>query len=50
MSNTALNPIKDMTKCKKCDLEFSSPERLERHIAKAHGKLSKSQIKRDTYT
>ena len=49
MSNTTLKPIKDMTKCKKRDLEFSSEERLERHTVKAHGKLSKSQIKRDTY-
>ncbi len=49
MSNTTLKSIKDMIKCKKCDLEFSSEERLERHIVKAHGKLSKSQIKRDTY-
>ena len=49
MSNTTLKPIKDMTICKKCDQEFSSEERLERHTRKAHGKRSKSQIKRDTY-
>jgi len=34
----------DETKCNKCDLEFSSPERLERHTEKAHGKSSKTQI------
>ena len=37
------------TKCKKCDLEFSSPERLERHTEKAHGKSSKTQIKKETW-
>ena len=37
------------TKCKKCDLEFSSPERLERHTEKAHSKGSKTQIKKDTW-
>ena len=26
----------DETKCNKCNLEFSSPERLERHTEKAH--------------
>ena len=31
----------DETKCNKCDLEFSSSERLERHTEKAHGKSSK---------
>ena len=37
------------TKCKKCDLEFSSPERLERHTEKAHGKSSKTQNKKNTW-
>ena len=37
------------TKCSKCDLEFSSPERLERHTEKAHGKGSKTQIKKETW-
>ena len=37
------------TKCKKCNLEFSSPERLERHTEKAHGKSSKTQIKKETW-
>ena len=37
------------TKCKKCDLEFSSPERLERHTEKAHGKDSKTQTKKNTW-
>ena len=39
----------DETKCKKCDLEFSSSERLERHTEKAHGKSSKTQIKKETW-
>ena len=39
----------DGTKCNKCDLEFSSPERLERHTEKAHGKSSKTQIKKETW-
>ena len=39
----------DETKCSKCDLEFSSPERLERHTEKAHSKGSKTQIKKDTW-
>ena len=37
------------TKCSKCDLEFSSPERLERHTEKAHSKGSKTQIKKETW-
>ena len=37
------------TKCKKCDLEFSSHERLERHTEKAHPKSSKTQFKKDTW-
>ena len=40
---------KDGTKCKKCDLEFSSPERLARHTEKAHGKSSKTQTKKNTW-
>ena len=39
----------DEIKCKKCNLEFSSPERLQRHTEKAHGKGSKTQIKKDTW-
>ena len=39
----------DETKCKKCDLEFSSPERLQRHAEKAHSKGSKTQIKKETW-
>ena len=39
----------DETKCKKCDLEFSSPERLERHVEKAHSKSSKTQTKKNTW-
>ena len=36
----------DETKCKKCNLEFSSPERLERHTEKAHPKSSKLRPRR----
>jgi|TARA_B100001750_G_scaffold4061_1_gene3221 hypothetical protein len=39
----------DGTKCDKCDLEFSSPERLERHTEKAHSKGSKTQTKKQTW-
>ena len=39
----------DETKCSKCDLEFSSAERLQRHTEKAHGKGSKTQIKKNTW-
>jgi len=39
----------DETKCKKCDLEFSSTERLERHAEKAHSKSSKTQTKKNTW-
>ena len=34
------------TKCKKCDLEFSSPERLERHAEKAHSQAQKLRPRR----
>ena len=37
------------TKCKKCDLEFSSPERLERHAEKAHSQGSRTQTKKNTW-
>ena len=43
------NKDKDETKCKKCDLEFSSPDRLKRHTEKAHSKGSKTQIKKETW-
>jgi len=39
----------DETKCNKCDLEFSSSERLESHTEKAHGKGSKTLIKKETW-
>jgi hypothetical protein len=39
----------DETKCNKCNLEFSSPERLERHTEKAHPKSSKTQTKKETW-
>ena len=37
------------TKCNKCDLEFSAPERLKRHSEKSHSKGSKTQIKKETW-
>ncbi|SVA96644.1 uncharacterized protein METZ01_LOCUS149498, partial [marine metagenome] len=37
------------TKCKKCDMEFSSSERLQRHVDKAHAKMSKTHLKRETW-
>ena len=41
---------KNQTKCDKCNMELSTPERLERHKQKAHGGvLSKSEIKRGHY-
>ena len=39
----------DETKCSKCDLEFSSPERLERHGENAHSKGSNTQTKKNTW-
>ena len=39
----------DESKCNKCDLEFSSSERLKRHTEKAHSKGSKTQIKKETW-
>ena len=29
----------DRTKCKECGLELHQPERLERHMKKAHGNV-----------
>ena len=29
----------DVTKCKECGLELHQPERLERHMKKAHGNV-----------
>lgn len=38
---------KNQTKCDKCNMELSTPERLKKHKQKAHsGVLSKSEIKR----
>ena len=37
------------TKCKKCNLEFSSSERLQRHVDKAHAKMSKTHLKKETW-
>ncbi len=39
----------DETKCKKCDMEFSSSERLQRHVDKAHAKMSKTHLKKETW-
>ena len=39
----------DETKCNKCDLEFSSSERLKRHTEKAPSKGSKTQTKKETW-
>lgn len=30
-------PEKEETKCKECGLELHKPERLEKHMKKAHG-------------
>ncbi len=30
---------KNETKCKECGLELPTPERLERHLKKAHGNV-----------
>jgi uncharacterized C2H2 Zn-finger protein len=37
------------TKCKKCSMEFSSSERLQRHVDKAHAKMSKTHLKKETW-
>lgn|GEM_PF-1689325 len=37
------------TKCKKCNMEFSSSERLQRHVDKAHAKMSKTHLKKETW-
>ena len=49
LSSRTKQDLKTMEKCEKCDMKFSSPERLERHNEKAHSKTSRSQIKRDTW-
>ena len=37
------------TKCKKCNLEFTSSERLQRHVDKAHAQMSKTHLKKETW-
>ena len=37
------------TKCKKCNMEFSSSERLQRHVDKAHAQMSKTHLKKETW-
>ena len=32
------------TKCKECGLELHQPERLERHLKKAHGNVPEKKI------
>jgi len=35
---------KNQTKCKECSLELSSPERLERHLKRAHGNVPEKKL------
>ena len=35
---------KNQTKCKECGLELPSPERLERHLKKAHGNVPEKKL------
>jgi uncharacterized C2H2 Zn-finger protein len=35
---------KNTTKCKKCGLELHEPERLQRHLKKAHGNLPEKKM------
>jgi len=35
---------KNQTKCKDCGLELPTPERLERHIKKAHGNVPEKKV------
>lgn len=35
---------KNETKCKECGLELHEPQRLERHMKKAHGNVPKKKI------
>ncbi len=38
----------NQTKCKVCGLELYSPERLERHQKKAHGRVPQKKIDEDS--
>ena len=35
---------KNTTKCKECGLELHDPERLKRHLKKAHGNVPEKKI------
>jgi len=35
---------KNVTKCKECGLELHEPERLERHLKKAHGNVPEKKM------
>jgi len=35
---------KNETKCKECGLELHQPERLERHLKKAHGNVPEKKM------
>ncbi len=35
---------KNTTKCKKCGLELHDPERLTRHLKKAHGNVPEKKL------
>ena len=35
---------KDTTKCKECGLELHDPERLKRHLKKAHGNVPEKKF------
>ena len=35
---------KNETKCKECGLELPTPERLERHLKKAHGNVPAKKL------
>jgi len=38
------NKDQDSTKCKECGLELPSPERLKRHMKKAHGNVPEKKF------
>ena len=35
---------KQTTKCEKCGLQLATPERLERHMKKAHGNVPEKKM------
>jgi hypothetical protein len=38
------NEDKDLTKCKECGLELHDPDRLKRHLKKAHGNVPEKKM------